>query len=99
MAATSAALREDPGAEALEMVEQMRALADAGDWVEVESLAVRLRGAVMQVPEARRRDVLVAVQRATKEIADKAEEARSDVTDRLSALRLGQRAAKAYEMR
>lgn len=99
MAANPAALREQPGVEALEMVEQMRALADAGDWTEVESLAVRLKSAVMQVPESLRRDVLIAVQRATREVADKAEDARSDVTDRLSALRLGQKAAKAYDMR
>ena len=99
MAATPAALRDQSGVEALEIVERMRTLADAGDWDEIESLAVRLRSAVLQVPEAQRRDVLIAVQRATTEVTDKAEGARSDVTDRLSALRLGQKATKAYELR
>lgn len=99
MAGTTAALRDEPGAEALEMIDALRARAEAGDWPDVEHLLVRLQSAVMQVPESERRAVLVHVKRAMEDVAAKAESARADVTDRLAALRLGQRAAKAYEMR
>lgn len=82
-----------------EMCECMEAHADAGHWDEVEDIASRLRNAVMHVPEADRRPVLLAVKRSTDKVAAGAKKARQDVTGKLSALRRGQAAKKAYELR
>ena len=59
----------------------------------------RRRGVVMNVPESERRDIMLKVRRSTERVVAKATEARADVTGRLSELRRGQAAAKAYEMR
>lgn len=99
MVASTAALHETPESTVLEMAEQIQALADSGEWSEVEHLAVRLRSAIMSVPEARRRDVILAVQRATELVAAEADSAQRDVTGKLKALRRGQKATKAYELR
>lgn len=99
MVASQALMTESSESVVLEMSEHMEALAAKGDWSEVEILAARLRGAVLNVPEAERRSVLRVVQRATEKVAAEAEHARSDVTGKLSALRRGQVATKAYESR
>ena len=96
MAANPAAIHETPESVALEMAEHMETLAAAGAWSELEDLVVRLRRAVMRVPETERHDVLVAVRQTTERVALAAANARQDVTGRLSALRRGQVAAKAY---
>ncbi|MDH3747769.1 MAG: hypothetical protein OER97_06140 [Gammaproteobacteria bacterium] len=99
MVASHAAMTESPQSVVLEMSEHMQALAAKGDWSEVENLAARLRGALLDVPEAERRSVLMAVHRATEKVAAEAISARSDVTGKLSALRRGQVATKAYASR
>jgi len=99
MAVSQAAMTESPQSVVLEMSERMQALAAAGDWHEVENLAARLRGAVLNVPEAERRSILMAVQRATEKVAAEVAHARGDAAGKLSALRRGQVATKAYESR
>lgn len=99
MAASRSALKEKPEAVVVEMSEHMQMLADEGDWTEVENIAIRLRSAVMNVPESQRRQVMQTVQRATAEVASKAADAHKDVSGKLRALRRGQKATKAYELR
>ena len=99
MVTSQAAMTETPETIVLEMSEHMQALAAAGDWAEVENIAVRLRSAVMNVPETKRRSVLAVVQRSTDKVAAEAENARQDVTGRISAIRRGQAATKAYALR
>ena len=99
MVASHAAMQDTPQSVVLEMSEHMETLAAAGDWAEVENLAVRLRAAVMRVPEAERRSILIAVQQSAERVAETARSAREDVTGRISAIRRGQAATKAYEMR
>jgi len=99
MVANQAALEDAPASVALEMSQRMEALAEAGEWEQVEDIAVRLRVAVMDVPESERRAVLLAVQRSTEKVADGAQHARQTVSSKLSELRRGQVAKKAYELR
>lgn len=99
MVASPAVMQETPETVVLEMAQHMQTLAANGDWEEVENLAVRLRTAVMNVPEGQRRNAIIAVQRATEEVAAEAATAQRDVTGRLRALRRGQKATKAYELR
>ena len=96
MVASQAAMREQPESVVLEMATSMAQHADAGDWNRVEELAARIRSAILEVPEDRRRNVVLDVQRRLQHVNEMAEKHRSDIADRLSVVRRGQHAAKAY---
>jgi len=98
MVASQAVLAESPAHVALALVEQMEALAKAGEWEHVEDVAIRLRGAVMDIPESERGPVLVAAQHGIKKVAAEAQEARKSITGEMHELRKGQAAKKAYEL-
>jgi len=99
MAANQAAVAQSAASIALEMSEHIETLAAAGDWDEVEDIVVRLRSAVMNVPESERYAVIHAVQSSLEKVADRAKSARQDVTVKVTELRRGQAAKKAYELR
>jgi hypothetical protein len=99
MVASQASLQELPIADVMQLSEQMERLAAAGEWEQIERIASQLRAAVMNVPETERRAVLLAVQRSTQNVAAGARQAREDVSGKLSELRRGQVAKKAYELR
>jgi len=85
-----------PGDIVLEMSAAMEMHAASGDWEIVEELAVRIRSAVMAVPESQRREALLAVRRSMEQVQSLAHDARSDVTEKLSAIRRGKDATRAY---
>jgi len=99
MVASQAALAETATSIALEMSEHIAMLADAGEWDDVEDIVMRLRSAVMRVPEAERLAVILEVQRSLEKVATAAGSARQDITGKISELRRGQAAKKAYELR
>jgi hypothetical protein len=96
MAASRPLIQESPRDTALDMTREMLALARHGDWDRVERVAVMLRSAVLDVPEAERREIAAAADKATEQVRALAEQARGDVASRLKALRRGQNAARAY---
>ena len=98
MVASHAALKETAATVALEMAEHMEMLAEAGEWDQIEDIAVRLRGVVMNVPESERRPVLQKVRQSTELVEARAMEARHEVTSKIYELRRGQAAKKAYEL-
>ena len=85
-------------AAAWQISERMLELASDGEWDEVEALAIELRRAVMTVSEEDRRPLILALQRNTAAIASNARTAREEVGDKISELRRGQAAKKAYEL-
>lgn len=99
MSIDSARAAETPESVVIEMSQHLESLAEHGDWEDVESLVVRLRSAVMNVPEDRRRELIHEVQRATEKVLAEAEIAHRDLADRLSGLRRGQEATRAYRSR
>ncbi len=99
MVASQAVLAESPAHVALELLAQMEALAEAGEWEHIEDVAIRLRGTVMDIPEAERGPVLVAAQRCIEQVAADARKARRSITGEMHELRKGQAAKKAYELR
>ena len=99
MVASQAVVTETPEMVVQEMSEHMELLAADGEWAEVENLAIRLRAAVMKVPESERRGLLVTAVRSTERVASEAENARQEVTGRISAIRRGRKATEAYESR
>ena len=99
MVASQAVLAESPAHVALALVEQMETLAAAGEWDHIEDVAIRLRGAVMDIPESERGPVLVAAQHCIEKVAAEAQRARRTITGEMHELRKGQAARKAYELR
>ena len=96
MAAPQAATRDDPRIVVEEMTAAMQSSAEDGDWQRVEDIAARLKPAVMAVPESQRRAVLLDAQRGMECVRALAQKARGDVSDKLSALKRGQHATRAY---
>lgn len=99
MTANTAWKQDSPETVVTEMAEHMEAMAAAGDWTEVENLAIRLRSAVMNVPEGERRALLLEVKSRCEKVAQSAESARQEVTGKMSQIRRGQVATRAYELR
>ena len=96
MVASQAQMQRDAAAVVAEILSNMDAFAERGEWDHVEDTAAKLRHALLQVPEQERRDALLQARRTLDRIRERAERARGDVTDRLSALRRGRDAARAY---
>ena len=96
MVASEQAVQQDPQGVAAEMTASMEALARHGEWDRVEEMAVRIRSIVMQVPEADRRETLLAVGQVIERVQSLANDARGDITEKLSAIRRGQDATAAY---
>jgi len=99
MVASQAVLAESPAQVALALVEQMEAFAETGEWDHIEDVAIRLRGAVMDIPETERGPVLIAAQRGIEKVEAEAHKARRAITGEMHELRKGQAARKAYELR
>ena len=90
---------ETPESVVLEMSEHMTMLAEAGDWEELERLAIRLRSVFTNVPESKRRGLVDTLQQRLTAVTREAKKARKDVSLELGQLRRGQMATKAYELR
>ena len=96
MVAHTAVVEGQAVADTAELTASMEAYASNGDWSRVEEIAVKLRAAVMQVPEAQRRGAITALQRSMEKVQTLAQDARTDVTGKLAALRRGRDATAAY---
>ncbi len=99
MGAGSAERTQTPEVIVREMVADLEELAAAGEWKDVERLMGQLHSALLSVPEYERRPLVVVVQRSVEAVTEQVSAARDDVAGRISTLRRGQRAAKAYRMR
>ena len=82
-----------------DMAADLEELAAAGEWKDLERLMGQLHSALLSVPEYERRPLVLAVQKSVEAAAEHVSTARDDVAGRISTLRRGQRAAKAYKMR
>ena len=96
MVASQAAMQQNAAAGVAEFAAAIEAHATSGEWELVEELVARLRAAVMDVPEGQRRESLLLAQQALERVQSQAKDARSDVAEKLSAIRRGKDAARAY---
>ncbi len=74
----------------------MEAAAEQGEWGRVEEFSEQLRTIIANVPADERRTAIETAQRATRKMHERAESARHEITDKLSEIRRGRSAAKAY---
>ena len=96
MVANPAEIGRSLGPEALEKVALMERAAEQGEWERAEKLASQLRRAVIEVPEADRADVAIAVHQVLERVQTIALTARVEVLDKLSEIRRGRDAQRAY---
>ncbi len=96
MVANRAAAEIGPGRIAREMAEHMEELAAKGQWSGVEHIVIRLRSVVLEVPEGERREVMQFVNYCLERVRTEALSSRGEVTGKLSEIRRGRDAARAY---
>lgn len=96
MLADDATLDIDPVTHVLEMVARMEALAVSGEWAGTEQLAECIKAAVLEVPENDRRRVVTAVAHGLERVQTQVLSSRNEVTEKLSAIRRGRVARRAY---
>lgn len=96
MVANKATIDQSPGDRAMEMVNRMDELAAKGEWNSVEQLAVRLKSAVLEIPDFQRQSLIVAVNRVFERVQTTALVSRNELKDKLTEIRRGRVAAQAY---
>ena len=77
-------------------LDELKARKAPGEWERTEEIAARLRSAIMAVPGHQRREVLLAAKQSMEKVQTLAQYARSDVAEKLSAIRRGKDATRAY---
>lgn len=80
----------------LHMIASMEALAAEEDWQGVENISENFGRVVLQIPADERRDTLLAVQRSIENVQAAALEARHQVSDKLTSIKRGKDATRAY---
>lgn len=96
MAASHEVMERSAADTASEMIAAMEAHAARGEWQRVEDIAAKLRSAVTQIPENKRRETLLTARRSIEGVTALAQNARNEVTEKLSAIRRGKDATRAY---
>ena len=96
MVANRATTEVSPGPMAREMAKNMEELAANGQWQGVEQIVVRLRSVILEVPEQERAEVMEFVNYCLERVRTQALTSRGEVTGKLSEIRRGRDAARAY---
>jgi hypothetical protein len=96
MAANQATISARPADVAMDTIARMEALAASGEWSRIEQLAVRLRNAILEIPEDERQATIVSVGHCLERLQIKVLVSRGEVTEKLSDIRRGRVATRAY---
>ncbi len=96
MVASRAMIDATPDEIAQDMVVRMEALAADSEWAQIERLVVKLKSAVLDIPENERHAAIIAIGRRIERLQTMALFSRKNVKDRLSDIRRGQVATRAY---
>ena len=96
MAANQATIDARPADVAMDLVARMEALAESSEWSRVEQLAVRLRNTVLEIPESERQAAIVSIGHCLERLQIKVLVSRGEVTEKLSDIRRGRVATRAY---
>ena len=96
MAANQAMIDASPAEIAVDMMARMEALAASSEWSRVEQLAVRLKSAVLDVPENERQSVAVAIAHSLERVQTIALVSHGEVKEKLSEIHRGRAATRAY---
>jgi hypothetical protein len=96
MVANQARVDANPADVAMDMVARMEALAASGDWSRIEQLVVRLRNTILEIPESERQATITSISHCLERLQIKVLVSRGEVAEKLSDIRRGQVATRAY---
>lgn len=77
-------------------MQEIERFADSGDWEKIEEVLGRLPGLMSRIPDAERRDVLLATQKRVSQLHERATAKRAEIVEQLSTLKVGRRATASY---
>ncbi len=81
---------------ALALAREMESRAENGEWKRTEQLAEQIRNVVLDIPGHERRHTLTQIIHCIEKVQTVALSSRAEVTDKLSGLRRGRAAKRAY---
>ena len=96
MAANQASVNASPADHAMDIVARMEALADSGEWSRIEQLAARLCSVLLDIPDKERQAAIVRISPCFERLQIKVLVSRGEVAEKLSDIRRGQVATRAY---
>ncbi|HNP64367.1 MAG TPA: hypothetical protein PKH39_10580 [Woeseiaceae bacterium] len=96
MAANQASVNARPADLAMDIVARMESLADSGEWSRIEQLAARLRNVLLEIPIDERQAAIVSIGHCLERLQIKVLVSRGEVAEKLSEIRRGQVATRAY---
>jgi|GEM_PF-1265658 len=96
MVANHIAMETSPSARALEMIARIDALVENGEWSRTQQLVERIKIIVPEVQGDERQQVLRAFAHCLDRVQSMALASRNDVAEKLSAVRRGRMATRAY---
>jgi len=96
MVANHTAMEASPSAGALELIARIEALVANGEWSRTERLVEQIKTIVLELPDDERQQVLMAFTHCLDRVQSLALASRNDVTEKLSEVRRGRLATRAY---
>jgi len=96
MVASRTTSEVSPASMAREMAKNLEQLAANDQWNGAEQVVARLSSVILEIPEDERREVLEYVSYCLERVRTQALSSRGEVTSKLSEIRRGRDAARAY---
>lgn len=96
MVASQATMEAHVASLPLALASQMENLAAKGDWRRTEQLALQIREALLHVPENERRPMMMSIGKSLERVQTMVLTSRVEVTEKLSGIRRGRAATRAY---
>lgn len=96
MVANPAEIERSVEFEALEMVALIERAAEQGEWQRAEKLTSQLRLAIVEIPEEQRAEIALTAHQTLERVQTVALTSRVEVLDKLSEIRRGRDAQRAY---
>lgn len=96
MVASQATMEASVASPALAMASQMESLAAKGDWQRTEQLAAQIKDALLHVPKGERGPLVISIRDSLARVQTLALSSRVEVSDKLSGIRRGRAATRAY---
>ncbi len=96
MVANQVDIERTPASMVLDAASLMESVAARGEWQHTEKLAKQLKRAVLDIPASDRRVLIAAVRQSLERVQTMALGSRVEVTDKLTEIRRGRMATRAY---
>lgn len=96
MLAHRAEVAAGPQKDAMELVQLMESAAERQEWERAEKFAVQVKSALLRIPESERAAVVITLNKVLERVRAAALSSRAEVLEKLSEIRRGRDAQRAY---